>query len=296
MKKFLFSFLPALLLMGCNNPKPATSQSETGTEPTWSLTELWSTDTVMLTCESVLYDEQRQQLYVACINGAPTEKNGKGYIAMLDPDGNIKILEWVTGLNAPKGMGVYGNSLYVTDIDRVVLIDIEKGEVTESIPVEGATFLNDIALDTDGTVYFTDSNSGWIWTLKDGLTSAWIEGDFNRPNGLLIEKERVLLTSSGSSDMKVIDKATGTCETVTTNIGYGDGVEFTGKEGHYIVSDWSGEIFLVLPDYSRISLLRTLGQKINSADIGFNIKKQVVYVPTFFDNRVVAYRLEFSGS
>ena len=33
-------------------------------------------------------------------------------------------------------------------------------------------------------------------------------------------------------------------------------------------------------------------QEINAADIGFNIAEQTVYVPTFFDNRVVAYRLE----
>ena len=68
-------------------------------------------------------------------------------------------------------------------------------------------------------------------------------------------------------------------------------MEFTGKEGHYIVTSWAGEIFLVLPDYSRVSLLKTSDEKVNSADIGFNIEKQVVYVPTFFDNRVIAYLL-----
>ncbi len=114
-----------------------------------------------------------------------------------------------------------------------------------------------------------------------------------RPNGLFIEESRVLLTSSGSSDLKVIDKNTGTFKTVTTDIGHGDGVEFTGKEGHYIVTSWSGEVFLVLPDFSRISLLKTSDQNINSADIGFDRKKQVVYVPTFFDNRVVAYHLSY---
>jgi len=294
MKKFLFAILPGLLLLSCNSPKPAGSQTETSIEPTYSLSELWRTDTVMLTCESVLYDEQRDVLYVSCINGAPTEKNGKGYIAMLNPNGEIKSLEWVSGLDAPKGMGIFGKNLYVSDIDRLVVIDIEKGEVRETIPVEGAVFLNDIAIDTDGTVYFSDSNSGWIWTLKEGATTPWLKEGLNRPNGLLVEKERVLLTSTGSSDMKLINKVTGEFETVTTEIGHGDGVEFTGKEGHYIVSDWSGEVFLVLPDYSRVSLLKTSDQKINSADIGFNKKKQVVYVPTFFDNRVLAYQLKIS--
>jgi hypothetical protein len=69
-------------------------------------------------------------------------------------------------------------------------------------------------------------------------------------------------------------------------------VEFTGTEGYYLTSSWLGEVFLILPDFSKISLLRTSDQEINSADIGFNTREQVVYVPTFFDNRVVAYTLE----
>ena len=49
---------------------------------------------------------------------------------------------------------------------------------------------------------------------------------------------------------------------------------------------------MIFPDFSKVSLLKTSDQEINSADIGFNQTDQVVYVPTFFDNRVVAYKLE----
>jgi len=293
MKRFLLFILPAVLCISCNSPKPAGTQSASSTEAEYALTELWRTDTVMLTCESVLYDASREVLFVSCINGAPAEKNGKGYIAMLDVNGNVKNLEWVSGLDGPKGMGIFGKQLFVADIDQLVVIDIENAEVIERIPVGGASFLNDIAIDTDGTVYFTDSNTGWIWKYKEGKMELWITEGLERPNGLYIEDSRVLLTSSGSSDLKVIDKATGEYKTVTTDIGHGDGVEFTGKEGHYIVTSWAGEIFLVLPDHSKVSLLKTSDQKVNSADIGFNREKQVVYVPTFFDNRVVAYQLSY---
>ena len=293
MKRFLYIIFPALLVISCNSPKPAGTQAANPAEPEYALTELWKTDTIMKTCESVLYDGQRQVLYVSCINGAPSEKNGKGYIAMLDPDGNVLSLEWVSGLNAPKGMGISGNLLYVADIDQLVVINIEKAEIEERIPVSGASFLNDIAIDADGTVYFTDSDTGQVWKYKDGETEPWITEGLERPNGLFVEESRVLLSSSGSSDLKVIDKASGEYKTVTTGIGHGDGLEFTGEKGHYIVTSWAGEIFLVLPDYSKISLLKTSDQKINSADIGFNIEKQVVYVPTFFHNRVVAYKLSY---
>lgn len=291
MKYFVAPIFFALILSGCNSPKPADTAKDKQAALNFALTELWRTDSVLLTCESVLFDAGRQQLYVSCIQGAPGEKDGNGYIALLNPNGQVKVLEWVTGLDAPKGMGIFGNSLYVADIDQIVTIDIETASVTERTTMSGATFLNDISVDKNGKVYSSDSNTGFIWTLSNGKAEPWITEGLDRPNGLFVEEERVLLTSSGSQDLKVINKTSGEFETVTTEIGHGDGIEFTGTEGHYLTSSWAGEVFLVLPDFTRLSLLKTSEQGINSADIGFNIPEQVVYVPTFSDNRVVAYKL-----
>ena len=259
-----------------------------------TLTEIWRTDEVLSTCESVLYDENLNQLFVSCINGSPAEKNGKGFISVLKPDGTIKSLDWVKGLNAPKGMAILDGKLYVADIDQLVVISIKKAKIVERIPVEGATFLNDVAVSPDGKVYFTDSDTGYIWIYSGGKLQKWITEGLERPNGLYIEEDRVLLTSSGSQDLKIIDRSTGEAKVVTTEIGHGDGIEFTGTKGFYITSSWSGEVFLISPDFNKLSLLKTSDQEINSADIGFNMKEQEVYVPTFFDNRVVAYKLKLN--
>lgn len=257
-----------------------------------TLTEIWRTDEVLSTCESVLYDEDLNQLFVSCINGSPAEKNGKGFISVLKPDGSIKSLDWVKGLDAPKGMAILDGKLYVADIDQLVVISIKKAKIVERIPVEGATFLNDVAVSPDGKVYFTDSDTGYIWIYSGGKLQKWITEGLKRPNGLYIEEDRVLLTSSGSQDLKIINRSTGEAKVVTTEIGHGDGIEFTGTKGFYITSSWSGEVFLISPDFNKLSLLKTSDQEINSADIGFNMKEQEVYVPTFFDNRVVAYKLK----
>jgi len=292
MKNIFLLVAGALLLGSCNTAKKSEPVAGTTETARYVLTEVWRTDTLLNTCESVLYDAGRHTLFVSCINGAPSEKNGKGYIARLDPDGSIQNLEWVTGLNAPKGMGEFGNLLYVADLDHLVVIDIGQGQVVEKIPVEGASFLNDIDVDTDGTVYVSDSDTGILWTYSNGELKQWVTNGLERPNGLCVEGSRVLLTCSGSEDLKVIDKATGNFETVTTGIGAGDGIEYTGREGYYLTSSWSGEVFLIHPDFTKETLLKTSDQGINSADIGFNTADQVVYVPTFYNNRVVAYRLE----
>lgn len=259
-----------------------------------TLTEIWRTDEVLTTCESVLYDQKLDQLFVSCINGSPTEKNSKGFISVLKPDGTIKALDWVSGLNAPKGMAILDGKLYVADIDQLVVISIKKAKILERIPVDGATFLNDVAVSPDGKVYFTDSDTGYIWIYSGGKLQKWITEGLKRPNGLYIEEDRVLLTSSGSQDLKIINRATGEAKVVTTDIGHGDGIEFTGTKGFYITSSWSGEVFLISPEYNKFSLLKTSDQEINSADVGFDMKEQVVYVPTFFDNRVVAYKLSIN--
>ena len=101
----------------------------------------------------------------------------------------------------------------------------------------------------------------------------------------------MLLASSQSADLKSLDRKSGEATLLSTGIGHGDGIVFTGKAGYYLVSDWSGEVFLVDPDYSTNSLLKTSDQGINTADLAFDQEQQILYVPTFFGNRVVAYKL-----
>jgi len=292
MKKSAILLLTLSFLIVSCKPKPTSESEASPAEASVSFTETWASDTVFLTPESVLYSPDKNILFVSNINGQPTKKDNNGFISTIGPDGTIIDLEYVTGLHAPKGMGLYDEKLFVTDITDLVIIDYSSATITDRIPVEEAVFLNDIAIDTDGTVYFTDSRTHKIHTYKDGEVSEWITEGLEGPNGLFIEDEVVLLTSMGSSDLKSISKATGEMATITTEIGAGDGVEFSGYEGYYVTSDWNGEVFLINPDFSKTSLIKTKDQEISSADIGLNPENHMVFVPTFFDNRVVAYKLE----
>ncbi len=85
------------------------------------LEKLWTSNSVLKVPESVLLDEK--VLYVTNIDGAPAGKDGKGFISKLAQDGKIIELEWVKGLNAPKGMATSNGFLYVADIDTLVMID-----------------------------------------------------------------------------------------------------------------------------------------------------------------------------
>ncbi len=291
MKKVLPVVILALFLLSCQSkPGNNTGESEQQTA-TWELSSLWSTDTVLKTPESVLYDPARDLLFVANINGNPTDKDSNGFITKLATDGSVIELEWVTGLHAPKGMGVYENLLFVTDIDHLVVIDIPSATIKEKVPVEESQFLNDVTVNSKGKVYFTDMRTGKIHTWYGGELATWKEG-LEGPNGLYSEEDRVMLLTNGKPPaVKTVSTGNGEVNTYATGISGGDGIEYTGMPDTYLVSDWSGQIFLVQKD-TAVSLLNTRQEEINSADIGFNKGASVVYVPTFFDNRVVAYKLE----
>lgn len=288
MKKFVPFLVILIFLWSCQTKTKTSSDNQSEPTPvTFSLSELWATDTIMKTPESVLYDPKRDVLYVANMNRTE-EGDDTGFISRLDTDGTVIDMYWIDGLNEPRGMGIYNDLLFATDMDRLLIIDIEKGEVQKMIPVEGAVFLNDLSIGEDGTVYFSDSRAGKVQTWKDGEITDWIP-EINGPNGLFDEGNNILVSASGDGEVRLVDKSTGQYDVIATGVGV-DGIEYTGIDDYYIISEWKGVIH-VISDNTIQKLLDTEAEKKNTADIGYNMEKKIVYVPTFFDNRVVAYQL-----
>lgn len=257
------------------------------------LARLWVTEDVLEVPESVCWDQAREIMYVSNISGKPLEKDGRGFISRIDIEGGIRKLHWVSGLNAPKGMGVFEGSLYVTDIDEVVEIDIAGDSIRARYPAAGAVFLNDIAVDADGDVYVSDysSDNGVIYRLRGGEMEVWLEHELiERPNGLCIDDGRLVVGSSGTGTLVSVDLEDKSVEetiVIGTSI---DGVEITDG-GNFVVSNWSGRTVLAEPDGSITILLDTTAEGINSADLEYVPGRGIVLIPTFGDNRVLAARL-----
>ena len=124
-------------------------------------------------------------IYVSNINGAPLEKNGKGYISKLDLKGRIIKKKFITGLNAPKGLAACGNILYVTDIDVVYAFNVHSGKRLRIWRVKGAKFLNDIGLSEDGILYISDMQDHKIYRIKNGRLSVFTT-KIKSPNGVIV--------------------------------------------------------------------------------------------------------------
>lgn len=251
------------------------------------LVKIWETDTILKVPESVRYDANRKLLYTANIDGPAWEKDGKGSIGKVGLDGKIIASEWVTGLNAPKGMDIYSGKLFVADVDAVVVIDITLGKIIQRIAIEGAQGLNDLSIDSNGAIYVSDSRTKKIHRIVNGIATV-VVGNLSGPNGVLIVGSDLYLTNSGGLYKH---EKTGALTLIADGMEGGtDGIEAIGN-GDFIVSCWAGSVWYVYANGKKEHLLDTREQKINSADIGFDPVSKIIYVPTFYKNNVVAYRL-----
>jgi hypothetical protein len=253
------------------------------------LVKKWETPPELMVPESVCFDSAGMVLFVSNINGKPNDKDGNGFISKLSPDGKILELRWVTGLNAPKGMGIFKRKLFVADIDRVAEIDIESMKIVRFYDFPETKFLNDIAVDQKGAVYISDIMATRIYRIYDSKAEIWLDdASLTSPNGLFIEGKQLLIGCNKITRVGIEDKK---ITVWLDNTGGIDGLEGTG-DGSYLFSDWQGNVYLAGTDKKIEKILDTSLAGINAADIEFITSMKLLLVPTFNDNRVMAYEFK----
>jgi len=267
-----------------------------------------------LTPESVLADSIQDVYFVSSINGGPLTKDNNGFISRVRPDGALEILKFIEGgrggvtLNAPKGLALSADTLWVTDIDVVRAFNARTGMPVDSVRLDslGAVFLNDIAIATNGAIYITDTGIRFddvgnilhpgpdrifrIGPPPDRKVSVAVRGDtLGRPNGITLDavgRRFIVVQFGGKAVMawKPGDKAP---SVIARGVGGFDGVEMIG--GKVVASSWT--------DSSITRFDSTQGTRIitgvpSPADIGYDAKRRRVLVPIFTGNRVEIWQLQ----
>lgn len=183
----------------------------------------------------------------------PTAKDGDGFIGRFQ-QGKVLEKDIFAGkvlLNAPKGMGVYKDVLYVADIDRIVGIDLNaKQQVLElSFAEQGVGFLNDVAISDAGMLYVSATDKGLIYSIdlaKGGAKPAIVPlpiAPLPGPNGLSFDKQqqRLIVASFGTDkapgELGVVDLRSNSYAAVPGVHGLFDGIGLL-SEHSVLVSDW----------------------------------------------------------
>src|SRR5512145_1137124 len=113
------------------------------------------------TPESALHDAAQDIYLVSNINGRANARDNNGFISRVKPDGAVENLRFIEGgrngatLNAPKGLALVGDTLWVADIDMVRAFDARTGAPLDSVDLAAhdAVFLNDVAVAVTGALY-----------------------------------------------------------------------------------------------------------------------------------------------
>lgn len=250
---------------------------------------LWHTKDLRIP-ESVLFDKSstEQTLFVSEIDGQGNAADGQGGIALLNVNGSIRQHDWLRGLNAPKGLASFQGKLYVADLTELVVIDIKTAKVLEKFSAPDSIFLNDVAIDSKGTVYVSDTRKNRLYRLQQNKLSPWLE-NVAAANGLTFVDDQLFI-GAGDKLFKADDQ--GKLTIVAQGFAErADGVEHVGN-GDFIVSCWAGLVYYVHADGKLDLLLDNRPHKLNTADIGWDSAKQILYVPTFLGNSVQAYQLK----
>lgn len=282
-------FIAAIFLTACNMSNKEKETEQKTTEQKHELIEKWESDSLLKVPESVLFDKDGKQLFVSNVDGSdPWKADGKGSIAKVGLDGKIIAAEWVSGMNAPKGMGMYNGKLYTADLSVIVVIDIATGKIEKRIPIESAIGLNDISIDPNGAIYVTDYLTKKLYKVENEKTELLAE-NLTQPNGVLFH-DNVLYVLDGTGMYKMGDdkKLTLIADGMEGGI---DGIEHV-QGNEFIVSCWEGALWYVNTNGTKQLLMDTRAAKRSTADIGFDPATKTLYVPTFFRNTVVAYEVK----
>ena len=254
-----------------------------------SLTLKWEIKDAFKNPETALYSQKGRSIFVSCINGNMYEKDGNGFISKLSLDGKIEKLNWVEGLNGPKGMDIYEGVIYVTDIDELVLISMNDAKIIKKYKVEGSVFLNDVSITKDGKVFISDSKANKIFCLANGQIKVWLESDkLEKINGMLAERNDLLVCSRR---IMAIDYQASKIDTILEATGGIDGLERISGD-QFLYSNWDGRIYLT-KGKQLIKLLDTTNEIQQAGDLDFVRSKKLVVVPTLRGNSVVCYKLKY---
>jgi hypothetical protein len=261
--------------------------------------------------QAALADSIQDIYFVSSITGSPTAKANNGFISRVRPDGAVENLKFIEGghngvtLNAPKGLALRGDTLWVADIDALRAFDARTGAPRDSVSLGslGAVFLSDIAIAPTGALFVTDAGIRFddvgnvlhpgpdrIFRVgPDRKVTVAVRGDtLGRPSGIALDVigKRFIVTSFGGKSVfawKPEDKAP---SVIAKGAGGFDGVVVAG--GRLFVASWNDS---TVSSYETGQEVKVVTGVPNPGEIGYDAKRNRLLIPLLTGNRIEIWQV-----
>ena len=255
------------------------------------------------TPECVLYDADQDVYFISNINGKPLDADDNGYISRVNPETLQGEMKWIDGskpdvtLNAPKGMAIVGDTLYVTDISTVRKFNRKTGAPQGEVRIIGTTFLNDATSDGNN-VYVSDSGldanfkstgTDAVWKITGDKATKIASGkDLKAPNGLAATGGKLWAVSYGANELYQIDNGKKT-NVMALPKGSLDGLVQL-NDGSFLVTSWDAK---AVYRGKAGGAFTPIIENVNApADIGYDTKRNRLLVPHFMDSVVSVHNVQ----
>jgi sugar lactone lactonase YvrE len=254
--------------------------------------------------EAAKYDADQDIWFVANVNGPVVAKDNNGYISRLTPDGKMETQKFIAGgvkgvtLNAPKGMAITGDTLWVADFDVVRAFNRRTGAALTTVPVKGAKFLNDLTAGPDG-IYATDTGvlageKGFshpgpdrVYKISGGKASVALESPkLSGPNGITWNRDHFVIVPFMGTEIMSWKPGEKDVKVIATGPGQQDGVEVL-SDGRLLTNSWTDSSLFVI-DNGKVT--KVASGIPSPADHAYDGKSKVL-VPLLMENRVELWEL-----
>jgi WD40 repeat protein len=269
--------------------------------------------------ESVKYDADQDVYFVSNMTGPGSKKDGNGYVSRMNAADGGSATVFIEGgkngavLDAPKGMAIHGDTLWVADITVLRAFHRRTGMPLGEIDFGplNAKLLNDVAVGPDGTIRVTDtgivmSEIGVIYVGGDRIftvgpdraISVMASGPgLDRPNGIAWDPagRRWIVASFDPFDGQIAAFANGdsTRHLIWQKRGLGkiDGVEVL-PDGAILFSSWADSSIHLLEKGRERQIVTQVPEP---ADIGVDTRRNRVAIPLSTLGRVQIWSLGTTG-
>lgn len=235
----------------------------------------------------------------------PLNKEKKGYILYYKDQQVTPFIPADGHLSAPKGMFEKEGYLYICDVNRLVVYNLQaldRSPQIVSFPSDDL-FLNDLAA-SGNTLYISVTNSGRIYTLdisrpqeveKTPVTK-WL--DIPGPNGILIDGDDMYIASypadGNTTDKNVIYKVSGLKHPMVEKFfdvpGQYDGLVLSPDKKTLYISNWApAEVSAIDMDNKKQTILPIKQGIVGPADMTWENEK--LYIPDLPNSRVIIYSI-----
>ena len=261
--------------------------------------------------EGVRYDPDQDMFFISNMVGFGSVKDGNGYIVQVKANdlsiGKVFAENGRAGvtLDAPKGMTINGDTLWICDIDKMRAINRRTGVYLATLDLApyGALLLNDVTMGGDGAMYITDTGilmtekgviykgADKIFRVSGGSVSVIASGaGLMRPNGITWDKQSnrlVVVTFDPFHSQMYALASNGERRLLGKGNGKFDGVEPLGN-GRFMVASWNdSSVRLIGNGENR----RIANNVIAPADIGFDTKRNRLAIPVGPLNQMQLWQL-----